>query len=108
MLPIHRKIYDKANREMYELHVEVKEFNPDCELAGIKTDCLVSNTIKHDPPTSNRWRDIKKCDVPLIKECAVDQEKKRRTDLYEPTNTTWNSITWSPETGYKNHKRIND
>ena len=38
-----------------------------------------------------------KCDVPLIKECIVNQEKKLRTDLYEPNNTTWNSITWSPE-----------
>ena len=105
-LPIHRKIYDKANMEMYELYLEVKDFNPDCELVGIKTDCLVFNNITHDPPTSNRWGDIKKCDVPLIKECTVNQEKKLRTDLYEPNNTTWNSITWSPENGYKNHKGI--
>ena len=49
---------------------------------------------------------IKKCDAPLIKECTVNQEKKLRTDLYEPNNTTWNSITWSPENGYKNHKGI--
>ena len=91
---------------MYELYLEVKDFNPDCELAGIKTDCLVFNNITHDPPTSNRWGDIKKCDVPLIKECTVNQEKKLRTDLYEPNNTTWNSITWSPENGYKNHKGI--
>ena len=47
-----------------------------------------------------------KCDVPLIKECTVNQEKKLRTDLYDPNNTTWNSITWSPENGYKNHKGI--
>lgn len=105
-LPIHRKIYDKANMEMYELYLEVKDFNPDCELVGIKTDCLVFNNITHDPPTSDRWGDIKKCDVPSIKECTVNQEKKLRTDLYEPNNTTWNSITWSPETGYKNHKGI--
>ena len=26
--------------------------------------------------------------------------------MYEPTCTTWNSITWSPETGYKNQKGI--
>ena len=49
--------------EMYELYLEVKEFNLDCELAGIKTDCLVFNDTTHDPPTSNRWGDIKECDV---------------------------------------------
>ena len=89
---------------MHELYLEVKEFNPDRELAGINIDCLVFNNITHDPPTYNRWEDSKKCDVPLIKECIVNQEKTLRTDLYEPTNTTWNSITWSPEAGYKNHK----
>ena len=47
-----------------------------------------------------------KCDVPLIKECTVNQEEKLRTDLYDPNNTTWNSITWSPENGYKHHKGI--
>ena len=67
---------------------------------------MVFNKITHDPPTSNRWGDIKKCDVTLITECTVNQEKNIRTDLYEPTNTAWNSITWSPETGYKNHKGI--
>ena len=74
-LPIHRKIYDKANMEMYELYLEVKDFNPDCELVGIKTDCLVFNNITHDPPTSNKLGGIKKIDVPLLKECTVNQEK---------------------------------
>ena len=50
---------------MYDLYLEVKEFNPDCELAGIKTDCLALNNITHDSLTSNIWGDIKKCDVPL-------------------------------------------
>ena len=45
-----------------------------------------------------------KTDVPLSKDCTVNQEEKRRTDLYEPTNATWNSTTWSPETGCKNQK----
>ena len=26
--------------------------------------------------------------------------------MYEPTHINWNSITWSPENGYKNHKGI--
>ena len=92
--------------EMYELDLEVKDFNPDCELVGIKTDCLVFNNITHDPPTSNKWGGIKQCDVPVVKECNVNQDQKLRTEMYEPTNTTWNSSTWSPETGYRNHKGI--
>ena len=26
--------------------------------------------------------------------------------MYEPTDTTWDSITWSPEAGYTNQKGI--
>ena len=26
--------------------------------------------------------------------------------MYEPTHINWNSITWSPENGYNNHKGI--
>ena len=91
---------------MCELYLEVKEFNPDCGSAESKTDHLVFNNITHDPPTPNKWGDVKKCYVPFFEECTVNQEKKLRTDLYEQTNTTWNSSTWSPETGYKNHKEI--
>ena len=58
-LPIHRKIYDKANMEMYELYLKIKQLNPKCELVGIKTDCLVFNNITTIPPTSDRWGDIK-------------------------------------------------
>ena len=39
-LPIHRKIYDIANMEMYELYL-VMSLNP-------KTDCLVFDKIKKD------------------------------------------------------------
>ena len=35
---------------------------------------------------------LKKCDVPLIKECTVNQEPNIRTDTYDPTNKTWNII----------------
>ena len=52
------------------------------------------------------WGGIKKCDVPLIKECTVGQEREPRTDTYVPSNTTWSTITWSPENGYKNDKGI--
>ena len=105
-LPIHRKIYDKANMEMYELYLQVKELNPKCEFVGIKTDCLVFNNITKEPPTSNAWGGIKKCDVPLIKECTVGQEREPRTDTYVLNNITYNKITWSPEDGYKNDKGI--
>ena len=47
-LPIHRKIYDIANMEMYELYLEVMALNPKAELVAIKTDCLVFNQIKED------------------------------------------------------------
>ena len=45
---MHRKIYDTANMEMYELYLEVMALNPNAELVGIKTDCLVLNKIKKD------------------------------------------------------------
>ena len=77
---------------MYELYLQIKELNPDCELVGVKTDCLVFNNITNEPPTSNKWGSIKKCDVPLIKECTVNQEPNIRTDTYDPTNKTWNII----------------
>ena len=49
---------------MYELYLQVKDLNPDCELVGIKTDCLLFNKITHDPPTSNGWGDIKmRCSI---------------------------------------------
>lgn len=66
-LPIHRKIYDIARMEMYKLHVQIKEQNPNCELLGIETDCLVYKNITVEPPTSNNWGDIKTCDVPSVK-----------------------------------------
>ena len=59
-LPIHRKIYDVARMDMYELHLQIKELNPNCELAGMQTDCLVYNNITVEPPTSNTWGDVKK------------------------------------------------
>ena len=80
-LPIHRKIYDKANMEMYELYLQVKELNPKCEFVGIKTDCLVFNNITKEPPTSDTWGGIKKCDVPLIKECTIIGQREPRTDI---------------------------
>jgi hypothetical protein len=91
-LPIHRKIYDKANMDMYEIHLQIQELNPEAELVGIKTDCLVYNNIKTDPPLSNLWGDIKKCNVPLINECVLNNSPKIRTDIYQLTNQTWNYI----------------
>ena len=63
-LPIHRKIYDIANMEMYAVFLQVKKLNPRCKLVGIKTDCLVFNNAKVEIQTSNVWGDVKKCEVP--------------------------------------------
>ena len=60
------------------------------------------NNITTEPPLSNDWGNIKKCDVPIIKECTVNQEPKIRTDKYELTNNTWNKIEWNANT--KNEK----
>ena len=58
--PIHRKIYDIANMEMYELYLEVRALSPKAELVGIKTDCLVSNKIKKDIELSDEIGGVKK------------------------------------------------
>ena len=58
-LPIHRKIYDIANMEMYELYLEVRALNPKAELVGIKTDCLVFNKIKKDIELSDEIGGVK-------------------------------------------------
>jgi hypothetical protein len=57
-LPLHRTIYDKAHMEMYALYLHIKNLNPDSELVGIITDCLVLNNITQEPPTSNEWGGI--------------------------------------------------
>eukprot|EP00971_Amphidinium_carterae_P341022 6479623-Amphidinium_carterae.1 len=85
-LPIHRKIYDKANMDMYELHLKIKELNPMAVFVGIKTDCLVYNKIKIHPRLSEEWGGVKKCEVPDIKACVINQESKLRTETYELTN----------------------
>ena len=58
-LPIHRKIYNIANMEMYELYLEVMALNPKAELVGIKTDCLVFNKIKKDIELSDEIGGVK-------------------------------------------------
>ena len=80
---------------MYELELQVKELNPNCELVGIKTDCLVFNNVTTDPPTSSAWGGIKKCDVPLIKQCTVNAacgQQNIRTHMYELTHETWHTV----------------
>ena len=58
-LPIHRKIDDIANMEMYELYLEVRALNPKAGLVGIKTDCLVYNKIKKDIEPSDEIGGVK-------------------------------------------------
>ena len=45
-LPNHRKIYDIAHMEVYELYLEVMSLSPEAGLVGIRTDCLVFSKIK--------------------------------------------------------------
>ena len=105
-LPIHRKNYDVARMQMYEIHLTITELNPNCEFVGVKTDCLAYNNITVEPSTSTRWGDIKKCDVPVIHECTVNQPSRTRTDTYELTNNTWNNITWDADNGYTNQENL--
>ena len=59
-LPIHRKIYDIANMDMYELYLEVRALSQKAELVGIKTDCLVFfNQIKKDIELSDEIGGVK-------------------------------------------------
>ena len=51
-LPIHRKIYDIARVQMYEIDLEIHQLNPYCERAGIKADCLAYNNTTTLPHTS--------------------------------------------------------
>ena len=59
-LPNHRKIYDIAKMEVYELHRKIEELNPECELVGVKTYCLVYNNTTNQPLICTKWGGIKK------------------------------------------------
>ena len=59
-LPIHRKIYDIARMQMYEIDLEIQQLNPNCGRACIKADCLAYNNITTLPHTSTSWGHIKK------------------------------------------------
>ena len=87
---------------MYEIDVEIKQLNPNCEIAGIKADCLAYNNVMTLPHTSTAWGHIKKCDVPINHECTKNQPSRMRTDTYELTNSTWNNIGWNTNDGYTN------
>eukprot|EP00972_Heterocapsa_arctica_P019200 2832715-Heterocapsa_arctica.AAC.1 len=90
--PIHRKIYDVANMEMYELCLEVKRLNPRCKLVGIKTDCLVFNNAKTDMKTSNEWGCVKKCAVPPINQYTLGIKPQLRSTTYDLEYQKWDMI----------------
>ena len=91
-LPIHRKIYDVANMEMYELYLDVKKLNPKAELVGIKTDCLVFNRIKKDTELSDGIGGVNKCRVPESNQYTLNQLPVVRTGTYDLEYTQWNNI----------------
>ena len=91
-LPIHRKIYDIANMEMYELYLEVMALNPKAELVGIKTDCLVFNNIKKDIELNDDIGGVKKCMVPESNKYTLNQLPVVRTGTYDLEYKQWNNI----------------
>ena len=109
-LPIHRKTYDIARMDIYELYLKVKALNPRCVLVGIKTDCIVFNKVKVDPELTKEWGGIKKCDVPVIKECTVDKCSRKRTDEFvnstPPASSPWNRLKWTPSYKASGNKEI--
>ncbi len=105
-LPIHRKIYDIARMQMYEIDLEIQQLNPNCYRAGIKADCLAYNNITTMPHTSTSWGHIKKCDVPTIHACTINQPSRIRTETYKLTDDTWNNIIWNTNDGYINDENL--
>ena len=91
-LPIHRKIYDIANMEMYELYLQVKELNPRAQLVGIKTDCLVFNGVKKHIELSKEMGGVKLCKVPNINKYILNQKPVIRTDTYDLEYEQWECI----------------
>ena len=91
-LPIHRKIYDIANMEMYELYLEVLSLNPKAELLGIKTDCLVFKNIKKDIELSDEIGGVKKCRVPDSNKYTLNTKPLIRDETYNLEYEKWNSI----------------
>ena len=90
-LPIHRKIYDIANMEMYELYLDVKKLNPKAELVGIKTDCLVFNKIKKYIELNDDIGGVKKCMVPESNKYTLTKTVAR-TGTYDLEYGRWNNI----------------
>ena len=77
-LSIHRKAYDKANMDLYEIHLKVKRLNPKCKLVGIKTDCLVYSNITTGIETSDKWGEVKRVsndNIPKTYECLINNKR---------------------------------
>ena len=100
------KIYDIARVQMYEIDLDIQQVNPSCKRAGIKAFCLAYNNITTLSHTSTSWGHIKKCDVPTIHECTVNQPSRMRTETYELTNNTWNNVHWNINGGYTNGENL--
>ena len=77
--------------KLYELHSNMHKSNPDCESIGVKTCCLVYDSITNQPFTCTKWGGIKTCDVPTMHECTIDQPSRIKTDVYELNTNTWDT-----------------
>ena len=91
-LPIHRKIYDIAHMEMYELYLEVMSSNPKAELVGIKTDCLVFKKIKQDIELSGEIGGVNKRRVSESNKYTLNQLPVARTETYDLEYEQWDHI----------------
>ena len=91
-LPNHRKIYDIANMEMYELYLEVMSLNPKTELVGIKTDCLVFNRIKKGIELNDEIGGVNKCRIPDSNNYTLNTKPVVRTETYDLEYEQWTNI----------------
>ena len=88
--------------EVYELHRKIEELNPECELVGVKTNCLVYNNITNQPSTCTKWGGIKQSDVPIVHECPINPHSRIITNLYELNKNTWDTLDWDVDNWYIN------
>ena len=105
-LPIHRHIYDLAIMQMYETDLYIKLLNPDCKITSIKANCLAYNNITIYLIQAQHGAISKKCDVPIIHECTINQPSRMRTDTCELTNNTWNNTAWNTNDWYTNDDNL--
>ena len=59
-----------------------------------------SNNAKVPFETSDKWGEVKKCEVPKIHECLINNERDNN-NKYELTNNEWVNIKYNTENTYE-------